>query len=214
MAIVSKLKEFFNKYFLTGLFVIIPIWATYYVLTALLGVIDGLLGDLPRQFTGIKFPGMGILTLLLFILAVGMLTANFVGTYIVRCGESWLQRVPLVRGIYSTVKKVMETFSLKQNFHGVALIEYPRKGSYTVGFITGGLEGRSVGIDGPCKTVFIPTTPNITAGFLLILPETEVRRLDMTVDEGMKFVVSVGLVSFDEVTQVRRQKAPAQEPLS
>lgn len=212
MAIVSKLKELFKKYFLTGLFVIIPIWATYYVLIALLGVIDGMLGDLPWQFTGIRFPGLGILTLVLFILFIGMLTANFVGKRLVRYGESWLERVPLVRGVYSTVKKIMETFSLKQSFHGVALVEYPRKGSYTVGFITGGLEGSQVGMDCPCKTVFIPTTPNITAGFLLVIPEAEVRRLDMTVDEGMKFVVSVGLVPFDEVTAARRQKA--QELLS
>ena len=213
MAIVSKLKEIFKKYFLTGLFIIIPIWATYYVLAALLSVIDGLLGDLPRQFTGIKFPGLGILTLVLLILAVGILTANFIGTYLIRCGEGWLQRVPLVRGIYTTVKKVLVTFSLKQNFHGVAMVEYPRKGSYTVGFITGGVQGRSFGQEGAFKTVFIPTTPNITAGFLLILPEAEVLRLDLTVDEGMKFVVSIGLVPFDEVTAQRRWRAPVPERL-
>ncbi len=199
MTTVKKIQIFFKKYFITGLLVIIPVWATYYVLTSLLGVIDGLLGDLPAQFLGLqKFPGLGIITLIVFILFIGALFANYLGYQIVRKSDELLQKVPLVRGVYFTVKKMMETFSMKHNFHGVALVEYPRKGCYSVGFITGMIEGESIGLPGKNMSVFVPTTPNPTAGFLLILPESEVARLDMTVEEGMKFIISLGLVPLSE----------------
>lgn len=191
---MKKFKDFFRKYFITGLLVIIPVWATFYVLSALLGLIDNLLGDLPRLFVGFRFPGMGIIALVILILCVGVLSANYLGTRVVRYSDRLMQKLPLVRGIYSTVKQVMETFSMKQNFHGVALVEYPRKGCYSVGFMTGELPGASVKLQGQFLTVFVPTTPNPTAGFLLVLPEEEVIQLDMTVEQGMKFIISLGLV--------------------
>jgi uncharacterized membrane protein len=196
---VKKFRDFFKKYFITGLLVIIPIWATYYVLSGLLGIIDNMLGDLPGYLLGLKFPGLGIITLILFVLLVGILSANYIGKNIVQYGETFMQRVPLVRGVYSTMKKIMDTFSMKQSFHGVALVEYPRKGCYSVGFMTGEVRGESMGLDGRFITVFVPTTPNPTAGFLLILPEAEVKRLDMTVEQGMKFIVSIGLVSLSNI---------------
>ena len=196
---MKKFRDFFKKYFITGLLVIIPIWATYYVLSGLLGIIDNMLGDLPGYLLGLKFPGLGIITLILFVLLVGILSANYIGKNIVQYGETFMQRVPLVRGVYSTMKKIMDTFSMKHSFHGVALVEYPRKGCYSVGFMTGEVRGESMGLDGRFITVFVPTTPNPTAGFLLILPEAEVKRLDMTVEQGMKFIVSIGLVSLSNI---------------
>ena len=196
---MKNIQNFFKKYFIMGLLVIMPIWATYYVLSGLLGVIDGMLGDLPGYFLGHKFPGLGIITLVLFVLLVGVLSANYIGKYVVSYSDALMQRVPLVRGVYSTMKKMMETFSMKQNFHGVGLVEYPRKGCYSIGFITGHLQGEELGMTGQLMTVFVPTTPNPTAGFLLILPEAEVRRLDMTVEQGMKFIVSLGLVPLSDV---------------
>jgi uncharacterized membrane protein len=196
---VKKFRDFFKKYFITGLLVIIPIWATYYVLSGLLGIIDNMLGDLPGYLLGLKFPGLGIITLILFVLLVGILTANYIGKNIVQYGETFMQRVPLVRGVYSTMKKIMDTFSMKQSFHGVALVEYPRRGCYSVGFMTGEVSGEPLGLAGRFITVFVPTTPNPTAGFLLILPEAEVKRLDMTVEQGMKFIVSIGLVSLSDI---------------
>ena len=195
---MKKFRAFFKKYFITGLLVIIPVWATYYVLRGMLRVIDGMLGDLPRQFLGRTFPGLGIITLIVFVILVGMLSANYIGKRLVRYGDYLIQKVPLVRGVYTTFKKVMETFSLKQNFHGVALVEYPRKGCYTVGFLTGEVPGERLGLSGKFVTVFVPTTPNPTAGFLLILPEADVAALDMTVEQGMKFIISIGLVSLNE----------------
>lgn len=96
---VKKIKDFFKKYFITGLLVILPIWATYYVLSALLGMIDGMLGDLPRDLLGLKFPGLGIITLVLLIVIIGMLSANYLGTRLVRYSDRLMQKVPLVRGV-------------------------------------------------------------------------------------------------------------------
>lgn len=196
---MKKIRDFFRKYFLTGLLVLLPVWATYYVLSALLGVIDGILADVPAHFLGHKIPGLGILTLILFVLLVGVLFANYLGSRIVKVSDDLLHKVPLVRGVYFTVKQIMETFSMKHQFHGVALVEYPRKGCYSVGFMTGEVQGSSLGREGTFVTVFVPTTPNPTAGFLLVLPEAEVTRLDMTVEEGMKFIISLGLVPMSEL---------------
>jgi uncharacterized membrane protein len=207
---VKKIRVFLRKYFITGLLVILPVWATYYVLTAMLGVIDGLLADLPAQFIGYRIPGMGIITLILVVLFVGMLSANYLGSRIVKTSDELLQKVPLVRGVYFTVKQVMETFSMKHQFHGVGLVEYPRKGCYSVGFMTGEVQGARVGMSGKFVTVFVPTTPNPTAGFLLILPESEVTKLDMSVEEGMKFIISLGLVPLSD-HQTHKLKQVAQE---
>ena len=207
---MKNIRVFFRKYFITGLLVILPVWATYYVLSALLGVIDGLLGDLPAHFLGRRVPGLGIVTLILFVLLTGVLFANYIGRRIVKKSDELLQRVPLVRGVYFTVKQIMETFSLKQQFHGVALVEYPRKGCYSVGFMTGEAQGDAFGMSGKFVTVFVPTTPNPTAGFLLILPEPEVAKLDMSVEQGMKFIISLGLVPLSEL-QANKLKQPAQE---
>lgn len=196
---MKKIRDSFRKYFITGLLVILPIWATYYVLSGLLRVIDNMLGDLPGYLLGLKFPGLGIITLILFVLLIGLLSANYIGKNIVRYGDTLMQRVPLVRGVYSTMKKIMETFSLKQQFHGVALVEYPRKGCYSIGFMTGEVQGEFMGLSGRHITVFVPTTPNPTAGFLLILPEAEVTQLDMTVEQGMKYIIALGLVPLSEL---------------
>lgn len=207
---MKKINDFLKKYFITGLLVLIPLWATYYVLSGLLSMIDGILGDLPSRFIGFRFPGLGIITLVVFVLLIGVLTANYIGTRVVRYSDRLMQRVPIVSGIYTTVKQIMETFSVKQNFHGVGLVEYPRKGCYSVGFITAEVPGTQFGLSGKFKTVFVPTTPNPTAGFLLILPESEITRLDMTVEQGMKYIISLGLVSLSE-TEAQKLKQIRQE---
>jgi len=147
---------------------------------------------------------------LIVLVIVGVLFANYLGSRIVKISDDLLHRVPLVRGVYFTVKKVMETFSMRHQFHGVALVEYPRKGCYSVGFMTGEVQDGVLGLSGRFVTVFVPTTPNPTAGFLLILPETEVAKLDLSVEEGMKFIISLGLVPLDEI-QADKLKRAAQE---
>lgn len=208
---MKKLKNFLKKNFITGLLVVVPVGVTVIVLKGLLGWIDNILGDLPLYVTGITFPGLGIITLILFILAIGIISANYFGNRIVRFWDEFMQRVPLVRGVYSTVKQVMQTFSVKHNFHGVALVEYPRTGCFSIGFVTGNIAGDSVGLTGNYQTVFVPTTPNPTAGFLLILPEAEVRHLDMSVEQGMKFIISLGLVSLSEREALKLMRARSKE---
>ena len=204
---MKKIRDFVRKYFITGLLVILPVWATYYVLSALLGVIDGILAGVPAYVLGRRIPGLGIVTLVLFVLFIGVLFANYLGSRIVKLSDELLHKVPLVRGVYFTVKQVMETFSMKHQFRGVGLVEYPRKGCYSVGFVTSEVEGDRLGLSGRFVTVFVPTTPNPTAGFLLILPEAEVARIDMTVEEGMKFIISLGLVPMSEL-QANKLKHP------
>jgi len=208
---VKKLKNFIKKNFITGLLVVVPVGVTVFVLKGLLGWIDNILGDLPGYVTGLEFPGLGIITLILFILVIGMISANYFGNRIVRFWDEMMQKVPLVRGVYSTVKQVMETFSVKHNFHGVALVEYPRKGCYSIGFVTGDVRGEAVGLAGTYETVFVPTTPNPTAGFLLMLPEAEVHHLDMSVEQGMKFIISLGLVSLSEREAFKLKRTPPKE---
>ena len=206
---MKKLKNFLRKNFITGLLVLIPAGVTLFVLKGLLGWIDNILGDLPGYVTGVRFPGLGIITLLLVVLSVGIISTNYFGNRIVRFWDEFLQKVPLVRGVYSTVKQVMETFSVKHNFHGVALVEYPRKGCFSIGFVTGSLQGDAVGLAGQYQTVFVPTTPNPTAGFLLMLPEAEVHHLDMSVEQGMKFIISLGLVSLSEQEALKLKRKGA-----
>lgn len=194
---MKKLQHFLKKNFLTGLLVVVPVAVTVFVLEALLGWIDNLLGDLPGSFIGLQFPGLGIITLLLGILIIGIISSNYIGNKVFEAWDRLLRRLPLVRGIYSTVRQMMETFSAEQSFSGVGLVEYPREGCFSVGFITSQVDEQTMGLTGRHLSVFVPTTPNPTAGFLLILPENEVRKLDMTVDQGMKYIVSLGLVTLN-----------------
>lgn len=195
---MKKLKNFLKKNFLTGLLVVVPVAVTVFVLKALLIWIDGILGDIERDLLGHYYPGLGIITLLLLIFVIGVISANYIGNRVLYAWDRLMRRLPLVRWIYSTVKQMMETFSADQSFSGVGLVEYPRAGCFSVGFITGRVDERTMGLPGNHLSVFVPTTPNPTAGFLLILPESEVRKLDMTVDQGMKYIVSLGLVSMNQ----------------
>ena len=208
---MKKLKNFFKKNFLTGLFVAVPVGVTIFVLKALLVWIDGILGDIERELLGRYYPGLGIVTLLLLILFVGIISANYIGNKVLKAWDRLLLRLPLVRGIYSTVRQMMETFSVDHTFHGVGLVEYPRKGCYSVGFITGNADEKALGLQGRHLSVFVPTTPNPTAGFLLILPEGEVRKLDVTVDQGMKYIVSLGLVSLNSQQAKKLLKESAEK---
>ena len=195
---MKKLQSFIKKNFITGLLVVVPVGVTVFVLKALLIWIDSILGDLERDLLGHYYPGLGIVTLLLLIFIIGVISANYIGHKVLHAWDRLMRRLPLVRGIYSTVRQMMETFSAEQNFSGVGLVEYPRKGCFSVGFITGQADEKITGLPGRHLSVFVPTTPNPTAGFLLILPENEVRKLDMTVGQGMKYIVSLGLASFND----------------
>ncbi len=189
-----------KRYFLTGLLVITPIWGTVLVLKTLFVTVDGILGNVvARVLTPDSYvPGLGILTLLLLILATGLLATNFIGGQIVKLWEEFLHRVPVVRGIYSTLKSMTDilSFTEREKYNRVVLIQFPKDGNYCFAFVTGMTHGEVQTISpSPLLNVYVPTSPNPTSGYFLLVPENEVVPLDITVEEAMKLIVSGGLYS-------------------
>ncbi|MGQ0665859.1 MAG: DUF502 domain-containing protein [Nitrospiraceae bacterium] len=186
-----------KRYFLTGLLVVTPIWGTILVLKTLFVAVDGILGDVLAKLVPDHYvPGLGIVALILLIFVVGLLAANFIGRQIVKHWEDWLNRLPLVRGIYSTLKSMMDilSFSDRGSYHRVVLIQFPKNGHYCFAFVTGVTKGETTALSQePLIHVYVPTSPNPTSGYFLLVPEREVKSVDISVEEAMKLIVSGGL---------------------
>jgi uncharacterized membrane protein len=153
---------------------------------------------LPDTYLQVHIPGLGLIFVVILVLAVGLLTKNIVGRKIVRLGENIVERIPLVRILYAGVKQLLETIFLQKTdaFKRVGLVEYPRRGTYVIGFITGESKGEIQDkTDKNMMNVFIPTTPNPTSGFYILIPEDEVVMLNMTVEDAFKLIISGGIVS-------------------
>ncbi len=191
-----------RRYLIAGLLVWLPLGVTVLVINALVGFMDQWLHLLPPRLQpdallGFHIPGIGVVLSVLVVLVTGMLVANLFGRQLVAAWEGLLGRIPLVRTIYSAVKQLAETMfsSSGQSFRKVLLIEYPRKGCWTLAFQTGtgvGEAQRKTGRE--VVNVYVPTTPNPTSGFFLMLPRDEVVELEMSVDEGLKMIISMGAV--------------------
>lgn len=189
--------------FLTGLLVLVPLAITLWVLGLIIGTMDQTLRLLPEswqpeQVLGFRLPGLGAVLTLAFVFVVGLLTQNLIGQTLVNWWEKLLAHIPVVGPIYSSVKQVSDTLlsSSGNAFRKALLIEYPRKGSYTIGFLTGMPGGDVVNhLNGDYVSVYVPTTPNPTSGFFLMVPRSEVVELDMTVDAALKYIVSMGVVA-------------------
>ncbi|MGH7260933.1 MAG: DUF502 domain-containing protein [Nitrospiraceae bacterium] len=195
---MTTLKTSLKRYFLTGLLVVTPIWGTVLVLKTLFVTVDGILGTVLAKLVTPDYyvPGLGILTLLLLIFATGLLATNIIGWQIVQWWEEWLQRVPVVRGIYATLKSMMDilSFENREKYNRVVLIQFPKNGHYCFAFVTGVTQGQIQAIASePLVNVYVPTSPNPTSGYFLLVPEKEVVPLDMSVEEAMKLIVSGGL---------------------
>jgi uncharacterized membrane protein len=191
-----------RRYVVAGILVWLPIGVTVFLLRILVGMLDRSLLLIPQQYRpeeliGFAIPGLGLLLTLLILLVTGVLAANIVGRSMVGFWESLLERIPVVRSVYSAAKNFAEiVFSdSSQSFKKVLLIEYPRKGLYSLAFQTssqlGEVQGRT-GEDVIC--VFVPTTPNPTSGLILIVPRKDVIELDMDIDEALKMIISLGVV--------------------
>jgi uncharacterized membrane protein len=191
-----------KKYLITGLLIWIPLAITAWVLSALVGILDQTLLLLPgawhpRSILGFNIPGLGVVLTLLVLLVTGMFGANIIGQRLVRYWERLLNRIPIVKSLYSSVKQVSDTlFSSSGNaFRKALLIQYPREGSWTIAFLTGQPSGEVAGhLRGNYLSVYIPTTPNPTSGFFLMIPKSDVIELDMSVDEALKYIISMGVV--------------------
>lgn len=195
---MTTLKTSLKRYFLTGLLVITPIWGTVLILRTLFLTVDDILGDALAKFLpqGAYIRGLGIVTLLLLIFTVGLLATNFIGRQVVKHWEEWLHRVPVVRGIYATLKSMMDilSFGEREKYNRVVLIQFPKNGHYCFAFVTGVMQGQIQAVAAePLVNVYVPTSPNPTSGYFLLVPEREIIPLDLSVEEAMKLIVSGGL---------------------
>ena len=189
-----------KKYLITGLLVWIPLAITLWVLHLIVTTMDQTLTLLPPavlpEYT-LKIPGLGVLLTILVVLLTGVLTSNILGQRLLRFWERILGRIPVVKSIYSGVKQVSDTLFTPggQAFRKALLVQYPRPGSWTIAFQTGQPGGDVVNhLKGDYVSVYLPTTPNPTSGFFLMLPRQDVIELDMSVDDALKYVVSMGVV--------------------
>lgn len=192
-----------RRYFISGLLVWLPIWVTILALKFLASILSNTLLMLPRQYQpdvliGFHIPGIGVIITLLIIFLTGLIAANFIGTRLVAVGDAIIARIPLVRTIYSSVKQVLHTLLTPggRSFRKVLLLEYPRAGVWTLAFQTGegSPEVNQLLNEEQMVSLFVPTTPNPTSGFLLLVPRKNVIELEMSVDQALKFVISLGVV--------------------
>jgi len=202
----SKFTSNLRNNFLTGLAVIIPVFITTYLIWSTIGIVDGwVLPLIPEKyaldkFIGIDVKGIGVIIFLLFTVFIGSLTKGYFGRTILKSAESLVDRMPVVRSIYNGIKQIAETvFSQSNNsFERACLVEYPRKGIWAVAFVstkTKGEVSEKIGKNKELFSIFLPTTPNPTSGFLLFLPEKDIIFLDMSVEDAAKLVISAGLVT-------------------
>jgi uncharacterized membrane protein len=192
-----------KKYFVTGLLIWIPLVITLMVLAWIVNTLDQILliapaAVRPDALLGFHLPGIGVVVTLLLILLTGLAAANFVGQRLVGFWESLLSRIPVVKSIYYSVKQVSDTLlsSNGQAFRKALLIQYPHQGIWTIAFQTGkpgGDAARHLGDD--FVSVYVPTTPNPTSGFFLMLPRKDAIELDMSVDDALKYIISMGVVA-------------------
>jgi uncharacterized membrane protein len=200
-----------KKYFIAGLLVWLPLAVTIWVLQAVLGLLDGVFGWLlsgsqvllptgahaPIEWLR-TIPGLGVLVMLFGLFITGVFATNIVGQWWLRQGHRVMSRIPIVKSIYNSVKQVSDTlFSSSGNaFRQAVLVQYPRQGSWTIAFVTGRPGGEAAHhLSGDFLSVYVPTTPNPTSGFFLMVPRTEVITLAMSVDEALKYVISMGVVA-------------------
>ena len=191
-----------KRYFITGLLIWVPLGITVWVLNFLIGTMDRSLLLLPARLRpeallGVDIPGIGTILTLLVVFVTGLLTTNILGQRLVLFWEAVLGRIPVVKSIYYSVKQVSDTLFSSQGeaFRKALLVQYPRQGSWTIGFMTGQPGGDVVNhLKGEYVSVYIPTTPNPTSGFFLMMPKSDVIELDMSVDVALKYIISMGVV--------------------
>ncbi len=212
-----------RAYFLAGILVTAPISITLYLAYLLFRAVDETVRAvlppwanpetyLPETWGLIGIPGIGLVVLLVGLTVIGWLTAGFIGRLFLRVSEGLLARIPAVRSLYGAVKQILETVLANQSsaFREVVLVEYPRRGMWVIGFITGTTEGEVQNLtEDTLINIFVPTTPNPTSGFLIFVPKGDIVVLDMSVEEGIKMVVSAGIVTPPDKRAKAAQSKPA-----
>jgi uncharacterized membrane protein len=199
---------FLRRYLVAGLLVWLPLGATYFVIQLLVRWMDNSLLLLPEAYRpdnllGFHVPGLGVVLSLMILLFTGLVAANLFGRKLVSMWERLLSRIPLVRSVYSAVKQLVETMFADngKSFRKVVLVEFPRRGLWTLAFITSedsGVVQQATGRD--VVNVYIPTTPNPTGGYFVLVPKEDIRELDMSVDDGLKMLLSMGAVNPEAIS--------------
>jgi uncharacterized membrane protein len=192
-----------KKYLITGLLIWIPLVITIWVLKLVVDMLDQSLLLLPlalrtESWLGIHIPGLGVLLTLLIVFLTGAVTANFIGQRLVYFWNEILHRIPVVSSIYSSVKQVSDTLfsSSGEAFRKALLVQWPREGMWTIAFLTGVPGGDVTNhLQGDYVSVYVPTTPNPTGGYFVMMPRKDVIELDMSVDTALKYVISMGVAS-------------------
>lgn len=205
-----------RAYFLTGIVVAAPIAITIYLTYAFVTFVDDYITPLiparynPETYLPFSVPGLGVLISAIGLILIGFFTANFLGRSLLSLGERIVGRMPVIRTIYNALKQIMETMMAQSStsFREVVLIEYPRKGMWALAFITSTARGDICNIaeDDEVLAVFMPTTPNPTSGFLLFMPKRDIITLDISVEAGIKLIISAGMIWPDDMVEKVREK--------
>lgn len=213
-------KQHLRRYFIAGLLVWLPVWTTLLIIGFIVQILDQSLALLPKAYQpeallGFHVPGLGVVLSVLIVFFTGLIVTNFLGRKLITLGEAIVNRIPLVRAIYQAVKQVFTTVftSGSDSFRRVLLVEYPRKGLWSIAFQTAAGNEKVQNKTGEqMLTIFIPTTPNPTSGFLIMLPQKDAIELDMPIEEALKFVISLGVVHTKAESNVMQPKSVS--PLS
>ena len=199
-----RITRHLRAYFLAGILITAPIGITFYLAWLIISWIDTKVAAViplayhPETYLPFAIPGIGLVVAIIALTLIGAMTAGLAGRLWTRTSEQMLSRMPVIRGLYSAIKQIFETILAQKSgaFRQVVLFEYPRRGSWALGFITGKTEGEVQNMTSDeVLNVFLPTTPNPTSGYLLFIPRKELVVLGMTVEEGIKMVVSGGIVT-------------------
>jgi uncharacterized membrane protein len=201
----ANLAERLRAYLIAGLLITGPISLTFYLAWVFVSWVDGWVGRLlpdeynPAHWLPFPVPGIGLVIVVGGLILIGALTAGYLGRLLLRTSERLLNRMPVIRGLYSATKQIFETVLAKQSntFREVVLVEFPRRDMWTIAFVTGRTEGeiRDLSDEAEMLNIFVPTTPNPTSGYLMFVPRRDVVTLSMTVEEAIKFVISGGIVA-------------------
>lgn len=207
-----------RRYLLTGILVTAPITITIYLTYIFLTFVDSkVVHLLPKDWYEALYgktviPGLGLVIVIAIFIAIGWLATNFLGRLFIRMSEYIVDKMPVVRTLYSAIKQIFETIMASQSnaFREVVMLEYPRKGVWSIGFVTGTSKGEvQETTEEDTINVFVPTTPNPTSGYLLFVPKKELKYLKMTVEEGVKLVVSAGIITPEYIAEQKKLKQNA-----
>ncbi|MBI4372345.1 MAG: DUF502 domain-containing protein [Candidatus Omnitrophica bacterium] len=189
-----RLRHNIQGKLIAGLLLVVPLWLTYVALKFTFVTLDGFFGDPIRRWLGFSIPGLGFILLLIFLYLIGAVTTNILGRSLVHFWESILNRIPFVKNIYQGAKQLIHTISLSKTFgfKRVVFIEYPRLGSWAVGFVTNSVEDKGSGKR--LAIIFLPSPPNPVNGMFVLVPEQDLIETNLTIEDGIKMVVSAGMV--------------------